>query len=250
MDGLTAPGSAETRFERLVALVRARPARVLAVVLGVHFVAWTMLPILLTPNLQLDLVEDLALGKEWQLGYWKHPPLPWWLADLAYRLVGHVEAVYVLGPLVSVAAMYFVWRLAREVVEPVPALVAVLALEGMHFFNLSAVKFSHDQMQLPFWALTGWLSFRAIAAGKLRDWVLAGAFLALAFWSKYAAFALAGTIGLFLLIDPVARRAWWTPGPYAMAAAFLVVLAPHLYWLVDAGFLPFKYVDARAETAA
>ena len=29
-------------------------------------------------NLQLDLVEDLALGREWQLGYWKHPPLPWW----------------------------------------------------------------------------------------------------------------------------------------------------------------------------
>jgi hypothetical protein len=32
-------------------------------------------PILICPNLQLDLVDDLALGKEWQLGYWKHPPL-------------------------------------------------------------------------------------------------------------------------------------------------------------------------------
>ena len=41
-----------------------------------------MLPILVCANLQLDLAEDLALGKEWQLGYWKHPPLPWWLADL------------------------------------------------------------------------------------------------------------------------------------------------------------------------
>ena len=52
---------------------------------------WTALPALLSHNLQLDLIEDLALGREWQLGYWKHPPLPWWLADLAYRIAGDVR---------------------------------------------------------------------------------------------------------------------------------------------------------------
>jgi hypothetical protein len=34
-----------------------------------------------------------------------------------------------------------------------------------------------------------------------------------------------------------------------MALAFLVVLAPNLWWLVDSGFLPFRYVDARAKVA-
>ena len=55
-------------------------------VLALHVVIWTALPALLSHNLQLDLVEDLALGREWQLGYWKHPPLPWWVADAIYRL--------------------------------------------------------------------------------------------------------------------------------------------------------------------
>ena len=49
-----------------------------------------------------------------------------------------------------------------------------------------------------------------------------------------------------LLLDPTARRAGRTPGPYLMAATFLVVLASHLWWLVDADFPPFRYIEARA----
>lgn len=249
MDSLAA-GAPATTLDRAIGYARRQPGAALAWVLGAHLVVWTLVPILTCPNLQLDLVEDLALGKEWQLGYWKHPPLPWWLADALYRATGDVHSVYLLGPLCAVLAMYFVWRLAREVTDPVSALIAVLALEGLHFFNFSVVKFAHDQMQLPFWALTGWFTYRALSRARTADWALAGAFLALAFWSKYAAVALAGTIGLFLLLDPVARRAWRTPGPYVMALAFLVVLAPHLWWLVEHDFLPLRYVDARAVTAA
>ncbi len=65
-------------------------------------------------NLQLDLLEDLALGREWQLGYWKHPPLPWWLADLVYRLTGHINAVYVLGPLAAAVCLYGMWLLGAR----------------------------------------------------------------------------------------------------------------------------------------
>ena len=123
--------------------------------LALHLVIWTALPILVCPNLQLDLLEDLASGKEWQLGYWKHPPLPWWIADALYRATGSVDAIYVLGPLAAVLCFYGVWLLAREVVGAFEALIAVLALEGIHFYNFSVVKFAHDQMQLPFWAFTG-----------------------------------------------------------------------------------------------
>lgn len=250
MNSLSASAPDANLLSRAVNIARRRPGAVLAWVLGLHLVIWTVLPILVCNNLQLDLAEDLALGKEWQLGYWKHPPLPWWLADLAYRLTGQIESVYVLGPLAAVLCLYFVWRFGREVADPFVALLAVLALEGLHFFNFSVVKFAHDQVQLPFWALTGWFFYRAVTTARTRDWILAGAFLALAFWSKYAAFALAATLGLVLLFDPVARQAWRTPGPYVMAAAFLAVLAPNLWWLAGHGFQPFLYVDERAKEAA
>src|SRR5712691_1643634 len=202
---------------RAVDVARRRPGTVLTIVLALHLLVWTLLPLLLCPNLQLDLVEDLAMGKEWQLGYWKHPPLPWWIADLAYRLTGDVNAVYVLGPLAAVICFYGVWLLAREVLGEFEGLLAVLVLEGIHFYNFSVVKFAHDQMQLPFWAFTGLYFYRAVVRGRRTDWILAGVMLAGAFWSKYAAFALAATLVLFLLIDPTARRAWRTPGPYLMA---------------------------------
>ena len=250
MDNAAVIAPTAGRLSGVVDYARRKPGTVLAWVLGAHFVVWSVLPMLVCENLQLDLVEDLALGKEWQLGYWKHPPLPWWLADLFYRITGQIDSVYLLGPLVAVACLYFVWRFGCEVADPFIALLAVLSLEGLHFFNFSAVKFAHDQMQLPFWALTGWFGYRAIAGGRNRDWLAAGAFLALAFWSKYAAFALAATGGMVLLFDPTARRTWRTPGPYLMIAAFLIVLAPNLYWVVTHGFQPLLYVDHRAKEIA
>jgi len=249
MNTLAAATPGASLLSRAIEFARQRPSAVLAWVLGLHLLVWTALPILVCANLQLDLVEDLALGKEWQLGYWKHPPLPWWLADALQQLTGQIDSVYLLGPLSAVLCLYVVWRLAREVASPITALIAVLALEGLHYYNFSVVKFAHDQMQLPFWALTGWYTFRAIAGKRSIDWVAAGAFLALAFWSKYAAFSLAATVGLILLFDPTARPAWRTRGPYLMAAAFLVVLGPNLWWLASNGFQPFHYVDNRAVEA-
>jgi hypothetical protein len=233
----------------LSATARQHPGRLLALVLLVHFILWTALPLFVSGNLQLDLAEGLALGKEWQLGYWKHPPLPWWVADLVLRTSGSIDAVYILGPLAAVICLYGVWLLGRDVVGPFAALLAVLPLEGIHFYNFSAVKFAHDQMQLPFWAFTALSFHRAITKGEMTYWLLAGALLAGAFWSKYAAFALAATLGAFLLIDPAARRCWATPGPYLMALAFVVLIAPNAMWVVDHDFLPFRYVDERAQPA-
>jgi 4-amino-4-deoxy-L-arabinose transferase-like glycosyltransferase len=237
------------RLDRATDFARRNPGAALAGLLAFHLVVWMALPMLVSQNLQLDLVEDLALGREWQLGYWKHPPLPWWIADLAYRIVGHVNVVYALGPLAVIACFYAVWLLAREIAGDVKALIAVAALEAIHLYNFSAVKFAHDQMQLPFWALTGLFLWRAIVRRRNVDWVLAGLFFAGAFWSKYAAFTLGVTLALFLLLDPFARRAWRTPGPYLMAAAFALVVAPNVWWLLNNDLMPLQYVDERAVTA-
>lgn len=236
-------------FAAIVDFAARKPLQTLAIVLGAHVVVWTLLPLLTSANLELDLAEDLALGKEWQLGYWKHPPLPWWLADLAYRITGHVGVVYVLGPLSVAACFLGVYLLSRDIVGPVQAFVATLSLAGIHFYNYSAVKFAHDQMQLPFWAFTGLFLYRALVHGRLVYWALAGAAMALCFWSKYAAFALAVSIALFMLIDPVARRSFRTAGPYVMAVAFAIVIAPNAWWLVDSDFLPMRYVTDRARIA-
>jgi 4-amino-4-deoxy-L-arabinose transferase-like glycosyltransferase len=239
----------DTALAKVVALAQRHPGRALAVMLILHILVWTLLPLLLCPNLQLDLAESLALGKEWQLGYWKHPPLPWWISALSYDMVGDVRVVYALGPLAVAACMYGVWLLAREVTDDVTALIAVLPLEGIHFYNFSAVKFSHDILQLPFWTFTALFFHRAITRGHPLYWLLAGATLAGAFWTKYAGFVLAATLGVILILDPHARRAWRTPGPYVMGLVFAVIVSPNAWWLVEHDFLPLRYAEVRSAGA-
>jgi 4-amino-4-deoxy-L-arabinose transferase-like glycosyltransferase len=238
---------AADRLSAAVDIARRHPGRVLAAVLVGHLVVWTFLPMLLSANLQLDLVEGLALGKEWQIGYWKHPPLPWWVTDLIYRVTGDVRAVYALGPLAAIVCMLGVYALARDMVGPAQALIPVLALEGIHYYNISAVKFAHDQMQLPVWAWGGFFLYRALTRGSALYWLAAGAMVALAFWTKYSAVVFGLSLGLFLLVDPRARASWRTPGPYLMALAFAVVVAPHALWLIENyRDSPLVYAEGRS----
>ena len=80
-----APAIAASARSGLIARIAASPGRALAAVLALHAAVWTVLPTLLYPNLPLDLIEALMYGREWQLGYDKLPPLPWWLVQIAYR---------------------------------------------------------------------------------------------------------------------------------------------------------------------
>src|SRR6266404_7074703 len=139
----------------LIAIIERRPEAAFAAFLALHLLVWTALPALLYPNLPLDLIEALTYGREWQLGYDKLPPLPWWLIEGTYRLFGSDTALYLVAQATVVAAFCLVWVLARRLVGPLGALVAVLIVDGLHYFNFTAPKFNHDVIQLPLWALAG-----------------------------------------------------------------------------------------------
>src|SRR5271165_5504192 len=115
--------------------IAAAPARALAAILALHAAVWTALPSLLYLNLPLDLIEALLYGREWQLGYDKLPPLPWWLVEIADRLIGHDFAYYLLAQVAVVAALAVVFAMARPLVGPLGALLAVLILDGLHYLN-------------------------------------------------------------------------------------------------------------------
>jgi hypothetical protein len=233
-------------WSTLAARIAAAPGRALAAVLMLHAAVWTLLPALLYPNLPLDLIEALMYGREWQLGYDKLPPLPWWLVEITYQIAGHDFAYYLLAELAVVAAFALIYAAARPLVGGLGALVAVLIVDGLHYFNYTAAKFNHDVIQLPFWALAGFALHRALRERQPGDWLLLGLAAGLSLWAKYFVVALAAPMAVFILIDPDARKALATPGPYIAVAVALIVAAPHLTWLVQNDFLPFGYAEHRA----
>jgi 4-amino-4-deoxy-L-arabinose transferase-like glycosyltransferase len=251
MDGLSParhqmPGFASA----LLANIGERPWAGFWLLAAAHAAIWTILPFTLYPNLPLDIIEALTYGREWQVGYDKLPPLPWWLVETAHRAFDSDLAYYALGQLSVLSAFAAVWAIMLRIATPAAAAASVLIIDGLHFFNFTAPKFNHDVIQLPFWALAG-LSFHgALRTGRLGHWAALGVALGLAFWAKYFVVALGLPFLLFMLLDPRARRHFATPGPYLAAAISLVIISPHLIWLYQNDWLPLDYAASRASATS
>jgi 4-amino-4-deoxy-L-arabinose transferase-like glycosyltransferase len=246
---VSVPAQSPWSMAGLIGSVERRPGAAFAGFLALHFAVWTALPALLYANLPLDLIEALTYGREWQLGYDKLPPLPWWLVEVAHRAVGADVAYYALAQLAVVAAFALVFATARPLVGAAGALVAVLIIDGMHYFHYTAVKFNHDVVQLPFWALAGYAFHGALKRGRNAYWLLLGLAFGGALWAKYFVVVLAAPYVLFMLFDRQARRAFATPGPWLALLVALLIAAPHVAWLFQTDFLPFAYVSHRAAPA-
>jgi 4-amino-4-deoxy-L-arabinose transferase-like glycosyltransferase len=248
VDGLSPVRQPASGFAcSLLSSIGERPWAGFLLLAAVHAAIWTILPFALYPNLPLDIIEALSYGREWQLGYDKLPPLPWWLVEIAHRTFNSDFAYYLLAQLSVLAAFAAVWATMLRIATPAAAAAAVLIIDGLHFFNFTAPKFNHDVIQLPFWALAG-LSFHgALRTGRLGHWAVLGVALGLALWAKYFVVVLGLPLVVFMLIDPRARRCLATPGPYLAAAISLVIIAPHLVWLHDNHWLPLSYVASRAK---
>jgi len=230
----------------LAVWVKDAPRTAFAAFLALHATVWTLLPALLYANLPLDLIEALMYGREWQLGYDKLPPLPWWLVEVMHRLIGHDFAYYLLAQISVVVAFAFVYALAKPLIGALGALVAVLIVDGLHYLNYTSAKFNHDVIQLPFWAMAGYALHRALRGGRLLHWALLGIAVGLSLWAKYFVAVLVAPMVIFALVDHRARKALATRGPYVAVAIALIVAAPHLIWLVRNDFLPFAYAEHRA----
>src|SRR5271170_7702898 len=209
-----APSFAPSPDSGLFAAIERRPGTAFAGFLALHFALWTVLPALLYANLPLDLIEALTYGRDWQLGYDKLPPLPWWLVEVMYRSFGTDAAYYALAQVEVLIAFAAVWAIARPLTGATGALIAVLIIDGMHYFQYTAVKFNHDVTELPFWALAGYAFHAALKRGRLGHWLLLGFAFGSALWAKYFVVVLAAPYALFLIFDRDARRALATPGPW------------------------------------
>jgi 4-amino-4-deoxy-L-arabinose transferase-like glycosyltransferase len=243
---LTKPSLASAGAAGVLRWIERRPGAAFAGFLALHFAIWTVLPALLYANLPLDLIEALVYGREWQLGYDKLPPLPWWLIEAVHRAFDADIAYYATAQVAVLIAFALVFALARSLVGATGALVAVLIVDGLHYFQYTAVKFNHDVIQLPFWALAGYAFHAGLRRGGFGSWCLLGLAMGGALWAKYFVVVLAVPYALFMLLDRQARRAFATPGPWLAVCVALVVAAPHIVWLLQNDFLPFAYASHRA----
>jgi 4-amino-4-deoxy-L-arabinose transferase-like glycosyltransferase len=216
-----------------------------------HMVVWTILPVLLQSNVSLDMVEGLAWGKEWQLGYQKDPPLfPWVIHLITICANKQLWISYLTGQLCVAIVFFSVWKLGKRIGSEKEALVGALLLEGIYYFNLPTLEFNDILLQMPFAALFGWLLHKAIRENHLKDWFLCGVVASLGLWSRYSMGAYILPLALFALAHPFSRQRLTSAGPWVMILTATLLFLPHLYWIIASDFISIKYVGDRAPAAA
>lgn len=221
------------------------PLALLALVL-----LWALPPVLAYQSPPWDNVEELFWAQRFQWGYYKHPPLPTWIMAVLVRLAGPEPwLTYVAGVGCGAAALYLLWRWARECMPPQRALLAVVLASLVAYHLPRTVVFNHNTVQLLPLAGYWWMLWRTLcrADAKPRHWIALGVFAALSLLTKYSA-VVQFAVGALLLMQAGRWREprIWRGLGLAMIVA-LVLLAPHLYWALTHTDQTLGYAAASVE---
>ena len=218
--------------------------RAVAAVAVLYVLAWSLLPPLLSPSLPLDVVESLSWGREWQWGYYKHPPLAPWILHVFFLAFGSVGP-FLLSQACIAATLWLVWRTGCRLMAPQRAFIGTVLTMGVAYYTYPALEFNHNVAQMPLWAALGWCLLAALQDGRLRYWALLGLLAGLGMLTKYSVAIVLLCLALYLVLTP-ARRVLRQGGPWLALAVMLAVLAPHLVWLWQSEWLPMAYTSSRA----
>jgi 4-amino-4-deoxy-L-arabinose transferase-like glycosyltransferase len=208
----------------------------------VHLLIWTIVPAIVRGSVPQDTLEGIVWGNQWQFGYDKHPPLAAWLSALATHIGGTVGwPVYLLAQILIVMTFWAVWRLAREFLPPLYALLSVLLLEGIMYYNLLSPKFNPGTLMTPVWALSILFSYFAIKQQKSWQWLLVGVITAVNIYTKYQAPLIILPLLAMLLVTAEGRKSFKTIWFYLSIILCVLLLLPHIQWSFAHNFEEITY---------
>jgi len=215
--------------------------------LFLHLLLWTLIPSLSNTNLPLDTIEALAWGSNLDWGFNKHPPFSAFAVEFFFTIFGNNDwAYYLLSQIFVLIAFYFVWKVSYELLkDKLYALLSVLLLSGIYFYNYTTPEFNVNVSQLPFWALSVYFFWRGINLNKNLDWILFGIFSALGFLSKYLFIYI--LLALFIFFISNFKKYKKSLNKYFFSIAIsLAILTPHFFWLFENNFITIFYGLTRS----
>jgi len=207
-----------------------------------HLLIWTLIPFFSNKNLPLDVIEALAYGTNLDWGWDKHPPLSIFFPEIFYQLFGNQDWVYyLLSQIFIIFSFIVIFKMGKEFLKnETYAIISVLLLEGIYFYNFTTPEFNVNVCQIPFWSLTVYYSWQSFKNNKIHNWILLGLFAGLGVLSKYLFIYL--LIGInFFFIYYLKKNKRFNFKYLIPIAVFFLVLSPHLMWLADNDYKTIAY---------
>lgn len=222
----------------------ARREHAVLALLAIYVLLWTAYGTVAksSQGLHPDMTEIVAWSRDLSFGYLKHPPFAAWLVWLWFTVfpVGGCS-YYLLAMLMPATALWVVWRISADYLDADKRIIGLVLLTFVPFFNFHALKFNVNTVLLPLWAATTWFFLMSVRTRGAIWAALAGIAAAGAMLGKYWSIFLLAGLALAALIDRRRAEYFRSAAPWITIAAGLIVLAPHLAWLMRNNFEPFSY---------
>ena len=212
----------------------------------IHLIVWTLIPTFTNHNLPLDTIEALAWGSNLDWGFNKHPPASAFFVEVFYNIFGNKDwAYYFLSQIFVIFSFFIVWKFSYDLLsDKYFALLSVLLLEAIYYFNFTSPEFNVNICQLPFWSLTVYYSWKIYSKKKieLKECLLLGIFAGIGFLSKYLFIYLLISIKLLFLYSIFIKKDLKFSSQYLLPSiVFLIILTPHLIWLMNNDYITLTY---------
>lgn len=213
----------------------------LAVLFGLRCALAVRLP------LSFDEAYYWLWSKHLALGYYEHPASIALAIRAGTSFFGDTEwGVRAIPVLLSVVASAAVWRSAALLLSSQRAgAIACLLFNSTLMVSAESMGATPDSLLIASAALLLWAVAKLQMSGDGRLWLAAGAAAGLAISAKYTGFFLCGSLVLWLLANPGARRWLRTAWPYAGALLAILFFVPTAYWNATHGFASFAFQFGR-----
>jgi len=225
------------RFTSLIVeLVRAKPRWIFWGAVLAFALVWLILPALLYLSPPGEVPTVLAFGHEYQVGTTLGPPLSFWLADIAFRLVGgYAFGVYLLAQICFLVMMGAVFALARALVGAQQGVLAALLTLAIAAFSFPGLEFGPAILARPLWALALLHTWRVIGEGRRDAWFALSIEIGLLFLTTAMAPVLLLLLVIFALATARGRAALHSIDPLFGALVIAIIALPYMIWRARSG---------------
>ena len=193
-----------------------------------------------------DVIEAYVWGREFRLGYNQHPPLWAWICGAWFELFpARSWAFHLLAVVNSGVGLLGCWRLIGLFATGWTRLASFALLLLTPFYTFLCYKYNANSIFLSIWPWTLYFFVASLTTRRRADAIWFSVLLAAAMLSKYYAITLALTCLAASMVHPARRAYYRSASPYISVCICVLLVLPHVFWLVTSDAPPVAYILAR-----
>ena len=237
----------ETVLE-LPRLVRAETLIMCALILAYALFWATYAQVSSSSGVHIDSLEAYAWGREFRLGYYKHPPFWAWVAGLWFMVLPKTDwSFWLLSELNGALGLAGAYALMGRFCAQRTRLICVLLMMLTPFYQFNALRFNANTILLSIWPWTMYFFVRSIETRRIGYAVVCGALAGFALLSKYFGLVLIGSCVVASLTHHNRRAYYLSAAPYVSLLIAGALFTPHVIWLFRDGFQPLAYMATKID---